>query len=207
MLLSACSKSPTDSQTDKPMPTNIEALQTEIRQLRAERDKALAAARTSATPEPSLVRTKAKSTSSSEPSPPSLEEVAAQLADQRAESLWLHRGDSWFQRLPEGDFREMKGVRREASTGQVSKADSLNGLRWSGIFTYSAEANRSYDGSGHHWQKWQGVYGFADFIKIRVSNTDGKWRAEALAASFDGNPQTKDKPTSAEIDAITEKTP
>jgi hypothetical protein len=94
---------------------------------------------------------------------------AIQFAQKQLAEKWSERGASWYSSEPSifvthGTlYIEARKVEPQVTPHELSEADKLNGVQWSGEVQYVFGTFREYDGGrAKEWTEWQ-PSGFRDF--------------------------------------------
>jgi hypothetical protein len=128
------------------------------------------------------------------------------------ESISVPLGDTWVQKIngsnPDGDyayFRQIKGLKDKVVSYPISEADKLNGLTWSGKFTWHAQAKRdivikrrSKALPAPEVEPWKQDDGLP-CLDYRAEVVNGKWTVGDALREVDG---TKERPTPEEMQML-----
>jgi hypothetical protein len=87
-------------------------------------------------------------------------------------------GDSWYTYFHNESFiRELREVRFEVISHDLSPADRANGVEWDGEVTFGADKYRRYDSRSRSWAEWN-QWKYVHFVE--VSKVKGKWKLSTV---------------------------
>lgn len=100
------------------------------------------------------------------------------------EKYFLKEGNDWYSKSDRG-YIQLKVVNIISSCRNITEADKLNNIEWSGYVTFECSSVRDYNANLGSWDSWRDTKMLGDLfkpLKVRIQNVNGKWEIGEISA-------------------------
>ena len=99
------------------------------------------------------------------------------------EKYFLREGNDWYSKSNAG-FIQIKVVNIISSCRNLTEADKLNNVEWSGYVTLECSSVRDYNLNINSWDSWRDTKVLGDFksLKVRIEKIKDKWEIGEISA-------------------------